>query len=356
VYPKPVSLGAHTLRLHPASHAKAHVETYHLGCEQAERIQWTIDPYGNKVARISFPWDERFRELDILVELVVEVRSVNPFDFFVDHRVEELGFTYPAEYALELAPFLGLDDPAFACGEQFETFLAEMPDEGRTVDAIVQMNALVNRRIDYVIREEPGVWTPEETLAQGRGSCRDSAMLLVALLRRRGIAARFVSGYLIQVTDEGMLPDLPKGLDHDVVDLHAWAEAYVPGAGWIGLDATSGLMATEGHIPLACASTPTLAAPLYGSRGDHTRMLARMLADADPRFLTWARRAVLEWEAPELRDIPTLRIHGTRDMLITPLERAGTTFIRSAGHTVNMTHDARVNRVVGEYLARLAPG
>ncbi len=265
MYPKPVSLGAHTLRLHPASHAKAHVETYHLGCEQAERIQWTIDPYGNKVARISFPWDERFRELDILVELVVEVRSVNPFDFFVDHRVEELGFTYPAEYALELAPFLGLDDPAFACGEQFETFLAEMPDEGRTVDAIVQMNALVNRRIDYVIREEPGVWTPEETLAQGRGSCRDSAMLLVALLRRRGIAARFVSGYLIQVTDEGMLPDLPKGLDHDVVDLHAWAEAYVPGAGWIGLDATSGLMATEGHIPLACASTPTLAAPLYGS-------------------------------------------------------------------------------------------
>jgi uncharacterized protein (DUF2126 family)/transglutaminase-like putative cysteine protease len=264
-YPEPALLGAHTLRLHPTGHAKAHVETYHLSCEQAERIQWTIDPYGNKVARVSFDWDRRFSELDILVELVVEVRSVNPFDFFVDHRVEQLGFEYPPEYALELSPFLGLDDPAFAIGERFESFLAEMPHEGRTVDAIVEMNTRVNQRIQYVIREEAGVWTPEETLTQGRGSCRDSAMLLVALLRRRGIAARFVSGYLIQVTDEGMLPDLPKGLDHDVVDLHAWAEAYIPGAGWIGLDATSGLLCTEGHVPLACAATPTLAAPLHGT-------------------------------------------------------------------------------------------
>jgi uncharacterized protein (DUF2126 family) len=265
VYEEPALLGAHTLRLHPASHAKAHVETYHLSCEQAERIQWTIDPYGNKVARASFPWDQRVRELDILVELVVEIRPVNPFDFFVDHRVESLGFTYPAEYARELAPFLELDDPAFEQGERFDAFSATLPSEGRTVDAIVEINRLVHERVAYVIREEAGVWTPEHTLAQGRGSCRDSAMLLVALLRRRGIAARFASGYLIQVTDEGMLPDLPKGLDHDVVDLHAWAEAYIPGAGWIGLDATSGLMCTEGHIPLACAATPSLAAPLHGT-------------------------------------------------------------------------------------------
>ncbi|HVH97545.1 MAG TPA: transglutaminase family protein [Enhygromyxa sp.] len=264
-YPEPALLGTHTLRLHPASHAKASVETYRLSCEQAERTLWTIDPHGNRVAQLSFPWPERVRELDILVEMAVEIRPVNPFDFFVDHRVEQLGFEYPPEYRSELGPFLTLDEPALATGPLFEAFLAEQPSEGSTVEALVEINRRTNARINYVIREEPGVWTPEQTLAQGRGSCRDSAMLLVALLRRRGIAARFVSGYLIQVTDEGMLPDLPKGLDHDVVDLHAWAEAYIPGGGWIGLDATSGLLASEGHIPLASASTPALAAPLYGT-------------------------------------------------------------------------------------------
>jgi uncharacterized protein (DUF2126 family) len=264
-YPEPALLGTHTLRLHPASHAKAHIETYRLGCEQAERVLWTIDPHGNRVAQVIFPWPDRVRELDILVEMAVEIRPVNPFDFFIDHRVEELGFTYPDEYRSELESFLALDEPALARGPLFDTFLAELPSTGSTVQALVEINRRTNARIKYVIREEPGVWTPEQTLTEGRGSCRDSAMLLVALLRARGIAARFVSGYLIQVTDEGMLPDLPKGLDHDVVDLHAWAEAYIPGGGWIGLDATSGLLASEGHIPLATASTPALAAPLHGT-------------------------------------------------------------------------------------------
>jgi uncharacterized protein (DUF2126 family) len=258
-------LGTHTLRLHPAAHAKANIETYRLSCEQAERIAWTMDPHGNRVAQLTFAWPERLRELDVLVEMAVEIRPVNPFDFFVDHRVDELGFTYPDEYRSELGPFLVLDDPAVATGPLFEALLAELPSSGNTVDALVEINRVTNERIEYVIREEPGVWTPERTLSEGRGSCRDSAMLLIALLRRRGIAARFVSGYLIQVTDEGMLPDLPKGLDHDVVDLHAWAEAYIPGAGWVGLDATSGLFASEGHIPLATASTPALAAPLFGT-------------------------------------------------------------------------------------------
>ena len=271
-YPEPALLGTHTLRLHPAAHAKATIETYRLACEQAEQVRWTLDPHGNRVAQVTFAWPERVRELDILVEMAVEIRPVNPFDFFIDHRVEELGFTYPDEYRSELAPFLALDEPAVATGPLFEKFLATLPASGNTVEALVEINRRTNERIAYVIREEPGVWTPEQTLARQRGSCRDSAMLLVALLRRRGIAARFVSGYLIQVTDEGMLPDLPKGLDHDVVDLHAWAEAYVPGAGWIGLDATSGLFASEGHIPLATASTPALAAPLFGT--------ADVLADA----------------------------------------------------------------------------
>jgi uncharacterized protein (DUF2126 family)/transglutaminase-like putative cysteine protease len=264
-YPEPAQLGTHTLRLHPAAHTKASIETYRLSCEQAERIRWTLDPYGNRVAQLSFAWPERLRELEILVEMAVEIRPVNPFDFFVDHRCSELGFAYPDEYRSELEPFLRVEDPVFETGARFEALLAELPSSGDIVQGLVELNRRTHAAVAYVIREEAGVWTPEQTLEHGRGSCRDSAVLLVALLRRRGIAARFVSGYLIQVTDEGMLPDLPKGLDHDVADLHAWAEAYVPGGGWIGLDATSGLLAGEGHIPLASASTPALAAPLFGS-------------------------------------------------------------------------------------------
>ncbi|MCX4245356.1 transglutaminase family protein [Paraliomyxa miuraensis] len=263
-YPRPAGLDTHTLRLHPAAHAKARIETYRLSCEQAERIRWILDPFGNRVAQVTFPAKTRLSELEVLVEMAVEIRPVNPFDFFVDPRVEALGFSYPVEYRGELAPFLDLREPALATGPRFEALLATLPTTGRTVDALVEANQRVTAGIEYVIRDEPGVWTPEQTLEHGRGSCRDSAMLLVALLRRRGIAARFASGYLVQVADEGMLPDLPRGLDHDVVDLHAWAEAFVPGAGWIGLDATSGLLASEGHIPLATGATPTLAAPLHG--------------------------------------------------------------------------------------------
>ena len=142
---------------------------------------------------------------------------------------------------------------------------AELPRQGATLELLTTLNQAVNRRVRYVVRGEAGVWTPEQTLQEGRGSCRDSAMLLVALLRARGLAARFVSGYLVQLADEGMLPDQPRGVSRDVVDLHAWAEVFLPGAGWIGLDATSGLLCGEGHIPLACAANPAMAAPVEGT-------------------------------------------------------------------------------------------
>ncbi|MCE9575542.1 MAG: transglutaminase family protein [Deltaproteobacteria bacterium] len=264
-YPAPAALGPHVIRLRPTDHTRTRVESYRLAIEQEHRLHWQRDPHGNHVARVSFRAGQKVTSLDLMVELALDVQPINPFDFFVDDRAKVMPFAYPDRQSDELAPFLDRTDPAYQVGAAAKAFFAGLPSEGNTIDTIVAINAAIAKHVRYVIRDEAGVWTPEETLGHGRGSCRDSAVLLVAAARSRGIAARFVSGYLLQLTDEGMLPDEPRGVDRDVVDLHAWAEVYVPGAGWIGLDATSGLMCGEGHIPLACTATPSSAAPLDGT-------------------------------------------------------------------------------------------
>jgi uncharacterized protein (DUF2126 family) len=264
-YPTPALLGPQLVRLRPAAHAKAEIETYGLTVAPECQLRWQHDAYGNQLARLVFSKGQRVSALELLVEMAVDVRPLNPFDFFVDERCENLPFQYPAELRGELAPFLELNDPAYQTGDRFEKLLSEISQTGPTVPALVGINQRVNARVNYIIREESGVYTPEETLASGRGSCRDSAVLLVALLRRMGIAARFASGYLVQLADEGMLPDEPRGMQRDVADLHAWAEVYLVGAGWIGLDATSGLLCGEGHIPLCCSASPAAAAPLEGT-------------------------------------------------------------------------------------------
>ncbi|MDC0709072.1 transglutaminase family protein [Stigmatella sp. ncwal1] len=265
-YPEPAALGPHLLRLRPAVHARAAIETYGLTVEPtASEVRWHQDPYGNHVARVTFPEGVRVPHFQVTVEMAVDVRPVNPFDFFLDNRCEAVPFAYPAELRQDLIPFLDADEPSVRGGERLKAFLDELPRTGPTVPFIVQLNEAVNKRIQYVIREEAGIFTPEETLREGKGSCRDSAMLLIAVLRSRGLAARFVSGYLVQLTDEGMIPNAPRGVGRDVVDLHAWAEVFLPGAGWIGLDATSGLLTGEGHIPLASTAAPALAAPIEGT-------------------------------------------------------------------------------------------
>ncbi len=241
------------------------MESHALHVPDSAAVRWQQDPFGNHVAHLSFIKGTRLSELEIVVELAVEIRPVNPFDFFLDDRCESAPFAYPPEITLDLAPFLDRMDPALAGGKLFDAFLHGAPHGGRTVPFLVALNQAVNQRVKYVVREETGIWTPEETLAHGLGSCRDQAVLLMALLRERGLAARFASGYLVQLADEGMIPDEPKGVGRDVVDLHAWVEVYLPGAGWIGLDPTSGLLTGEGHIPLACVARPALAAPVEGT-------------------------------------------------------------------------------------------
>ena len=263
-YPRPAALGPHQVRLRPATHARARVESYGLTISGDPEIHWLQDPFGNHVAHVSFKEGTRQEVLEVRVELAVDVRPVNPFDFFVDDRCKTWPFTYPDEFLQDLSPFLASSEDA-EHRPIIARFLESLPGQPDTVDEVVALNRHVNRTLRYITRDEPGIWTPEETLKNGRGSCRDSAVLLIAALRARGFAARFASGYLIQLTDEGMIPDEPKGVGRDVVDLHAWAEVFLPGAGWVGLDPTSGLLCGEGHIPLACTARPALATPLEGT-------------------------------------------------------------------------------------------
>ena len=259
-YDRPVGHGAHVVRLRPAPHCRSRVLAYSLKVEPAGHfLNWQQDPQSNYLARLVFP--EKTDHLDIEVDLVVEMSVQNPFDFFLEPHAENFPFAYGSEQASELAPFLVREKPGPLLTEWIKRYTNR---KEHTVDLLVEINAALQTAIDYRIRLEPGVQTPEETLGKGSGSCRDSAWLLVNLLRHLGLAARFVSGYLIQLKPDVKPLDGPAGTDEDFTDLHAWAEVYLPGAGWIGLDPTSGLLAGEGHLPLACSPEPSSAAPVTG--------------------------------------------------------------------------------------------
>ncbi len=262
-YDRAVQLFPHVFRLRPAVHSRTPIESYSLKISPEQHfINWQQDPFGNYQARVVFP--DKTRELSVEVEVIATLKVINPFDFFVEDYAEKFPFDYDKQLQKELVPYLEKGET----GPLLKQWLSSVDRTPKgIVDFLVSINQALCNEIDYLVRMEPGVQTCEETLGLKRGSCRDSGWLLVQILRHLGLAARFVSGYLVQLKPDIASLDGPSGPVADFTDLHAWCEVYVPGAGWIGLDPTSGLLAGEGHIPLACTPDPVSAAPVTGATG-----------------------------------------------------------------------------------------
>ena len=265
-FDRAVSIGPHVIRLRPAPHSRTPIEAYSLTISPREHfLNWQQDPFGNYLARVVFPG--KAVELGITVGVIADMGVINPFDFFVEDYAERYPFQYPPGLADDLKPYL--EPGAGTMGPAMEQWLARqppVPEGGQpVVNFLADLNAAVYGDVAYSVRMEEGVQTPDQTLSRQIGSCRDSAWLLVTALRQFGLAARFVSGYLVQLTADQEPIDGPSGPSEDFTDLHAWAEVYIPGAGWIGLDPTSALFAGEGHIPLAATPHPASAAAITGA-------------------------------------------------------------------------------------------
>jgi len=282
-YDRLIEMAPHTIRLKPAPHSRTKIHSYSINISPKNHfLNWQQDPFGNYLARVVIP--EKVKEFKVDVEVIAEMTVINPFDFFVEEYAEFFPFEYTTQDKKELTPYFEINDD----GPLLNDWLKKVESFKNTkiVDFLVAVNQALYNEIGYTVRLETGVYTCEETLEKKIGSCRDSAWVLVQTMRHLGLAARFVSGYLVQLKADQKAIDGPSGPEEDFTDLHAWCEVYVPGAGWIGLDPTSGLFAGEGHIPLCCTPHPVSAAPISGKLDtcevtfEHSNEIIRIHEDA----------------------------------------------------------------------------
>lgn len=251
-YDRSVFLSTHLFRLRPAAHSPARIEHYSLVVEPATHVMyWQQDVFGNFIARVDF--DGPMNGMSVEVNLTATLNTYDPFNVRIDDYAQTFPFSYLPNVLKDLHSYLEIVDQ----GPGVAAFAAMVNSPGQDIlGFLVRLNNTVYQQIGYLQRMQEGVHTSEQTLEYGTGSCRDSAWLLVQVMRHLGLASRFVSGYLVQIANN---------TGPASVDLHAWAEVFIPGAGWIGLDTTSGLFTSEGHIPLAATPRPTDAAPVTGT-------------------------------------------------------------------------------------------
>jgi transglutaminase-like putative cysteine protease len=244
-YEAEVSFSQHVFRLFPKPDHYIRCEGITFTTNEGADVQHRRDLFDNNIASCFYP--ERGTDLVANLELELRLQEKNAFHFLLETRVVHFPFQYSAEETRLLAPYL--DGPTLHL-----PFWAARPQP--TLEALVGLSEAICRNIGYERREEGTAFAPHETIARGRGACRDLAVLLAAVLRTCGIASRLASGYLCE---------LDAGNRRAAGSLHAWTEAYLPGAGWVGLDPTNGLLCNHNHITTAVGLTPDDIAPVSGS-------------------------------------------------------------------------------------------
>jgi transglutaminase-like putative cysteine protease len=255
-YSRPVELTTHRLMLRPAESHGLQVRSEHLEIHPAHQLRWEHDVFYNSVAQVTF--SQKAEELRIASRYTVEQFNINPFDFVLEIYTNDLPFAYRGDDIDDLAPYLRPQHPGDepAVREWLRPFL-DSRGRGSTLPFLLALNESVAAGFGYRRREEPGIQSPAETLRSRSGSCRDFALLFMEAAKHMGLAARYVSGYLCSADETK--PDVATDATH------AWAEIYLPGAGWKGFDPTCGILAAGLHVRVAAVRNPSQATPIRGS-------------------------------------------------------------------------------------------
>jgi len=252
-YNAPVSFGPHKIMIRPREGHDLHIESSILDIQPGHTTHWMRDVNGNSIAKVDFT--EPATQLMIYSELVLQHYDANPLDFMVDESAVHYPFVYEPDCQPELAAFMHIIYPKDTA--RLREWLVQFWKPGDKIETIVllqNVTKLIYEKFKYKRRDESGVQTPAQTLEKNSGSCRDFATLLLEACRCWGLAARFVSGYMqCEATEAGG------------ASTHAWAEVYLPGAGWKGFDPTCGIMTGAQHVTVAVARDPENASPISGS-------------------------------------------------------------------------------------------